>query len=998
MHFSANASPHRSGNSNDDQQPFEMSQYTPLGIQHFSAQYRNDPKVLEKLSKRICARVEQDSSELIAFCDKKIRKRRKKKKQEDDHQHEQSEPTTAPEVVSASDLLLGACLGQGSFSSVFVLEKHFQNQLTPATPAPPPPRRGRRGKQGNSSHHRSVSNRSASYDQSNSNNSTSNRSSTRTGRSKTPSLRRKLRQKYKNCENDGSNRSETNSSQRSRSLSLTRSKSKEKYLPIASGSPTKVNSKAHRISASGSISGESPKSTRSRSLSASIRHGFQAVFRGGKSDKDGNSHYEDYQDEEVDICESPVKTSRMSKSHHIRSNNDEGAFEKNHSGRGLFKKGKSRSVSCSRRRRSRRSRSRGSEGGRISETEKTADTTCTDDFSVDSPSKSNRGDIYNEGDLVVKVLQPKLMNQPKLFANCAAGLIREGLFLAAIDHPHVLKVHAWTSPNGWMDFAALSSKEGDLYDGYLLVLERLKGGSLKKWIRQWHQEYVDEERAIAAVAAMEAAEDMKRSERSRRSRSRSRLGLPRTLSFTTSSHGSAASFSFGGNTSQSGSSSRLRHTILKRRSQSQINSEDMAAAAPLLGSSHYDSIDSNERQFPYTTKWPKTQLADRASLLMQLSDTVKYLHKHRILHRDLKPDNLGVTFVDPRSNSHGRQKQYPSSLSLKIFDFDIARLVPEDPKVVKELGMLSSSKKKKLKRVSSSGSVQSFDPEILNENSSSNKCSNRSGRSLSPLRSCSSLSGEKQDNSSRRRKKGKYRGQRPRPGASVADTLSTYGTDPDAPLAHSLSEHGDLKLEGDTLFEMTAKMGSPRYMAPEIARNEPYNLRSEVYTVCLLIHEVLTLQKPYDELAPEDHGKLVHFDLPGYRPPVFTEWNWPTELEDVLHKGWGEISQRPSMKEVHSVLKRALPKLCPELVPAKTPLQVVVPSTTALAEDSVLITQPLDRTPQKEPRKKGRNLFHRTPKKCKSKRSSRSSSLTPTASNSDFSLSYDEPLAVDVAQ
>jgi hypothetical protein len=84
-------------------------------------------------------------------------------------------------------------------------------------------------------------------------------------------------------------------------------------------------------------------------------------------------------------------------------------------------------------------------------------------------------------------------------------LIREGLFLAAIDHPHVLKVHAWTSPNGWMDFAALNArKEGDLYDGYLLVLERLKGGSLKGWMRKWHDDHTDEQRAVTK-AAMEAA-------------------------------------------------------------------------------------------------------------------------------------------------------------------------------------------------------------------------------------------------------------------------------------------------------------------------------------------------------------------------------------------------------------------------------------------------------------------------------------------------------------
>merc|ERR1712232_1287237 len=120
----------------DDQQPFDLTQYSPLGIQHYGAIYKNDPKALEKLSRRICARVEQDSSDLLTFCDKRIRKRQKKleeeqlirnhlqrqqqtknykknKKQQQDPEEHSPPASAAPEVVSGSDLLLGACLGQG---------------------------------------------------------------------------------------------------------------------------------------------------------------------------------------------------------------------------------------------------------------------------------------------------------------------------------------------------------------------------------------------------------------------------------------------------------------------------------------------------------------------------------------------------------------------------------------------------------------------------------------------------------------------------------------------------------------------------------------------------------------------------------------------------------------------------------------------------------------------------------------------------------------------
>ncbi len=569
-----------------------------------------------------------------------------------------------------------------------------------------------------------------------------------------------------------------------------------------------------------------------------------------------------------------------------------------------------------------------------------------------------------------------------LFDSTAAGLIREGLFLASIDHPHVLKVHAWTSPNGWMDFASLAQKEGDLYDGYLLVLERLMGGSLKGWMRKWQIEHAEEQKAISAVAAME--------ERKHEKSQRKRLGLPRSLSFTGSSMES---------NSLSGSSQHLRHTVLRRKEKECSSPQSTAT------DSTYSQFSSSDRSLPYDCKWPTTHLSDRMSLLMQLSDTVKYLHKHRILHRDLKPDNLGVTFVDPNTK---QKKEYPSNLSLKVFDFDIARLVPEDPTEHEQKSLRKSKHKRRGQSVDRS--VKSLDADMF----VSSKRGGRSvgGRSVSPLRSSNSLGGGDPSQRSRRKK---YRGQRPtgRPNNTTDQPTSPI---PTVISAVALEEPETLPV--DALFEMTAKMGSPRYMAPEIARGEAYNLKSEVYTVCLLVHEVLTLQKPYDELAPEDHSKLVHFDLPGYRPPIYSEWEWPAELEEVLHLGWGDISQRPSMKDVHSVLKKALPRICPDLLMRKSSLAEDVDATITVSNSSrrtrsIVTTPPaapslITRShseAEKDHSKKmgGRSLFrHRSHHSRHSTRSGhkhRSSSLTPTASNSDFSLSNDEPLAAaSVAQ
>ena len=56
---------------------------------------------------------------------------------------------------------------------------------------------------------------------------------------------------------------------------------------------------------------------------------------------------------------------------------------------------------------------------------------------------------------------------------------------------------------------------------------------------------------------------------------------------------------------------------------------------------------------------------ERIDMLYQLADGLAYLHAQRILHRDLKPDNIGFDYRDPTT--------------VKIFDFNVARTLPSPP-------------------------------------------------------------------------------------------------------------------------------------------------------------------------------------------------------------------------------------------------------------------------------------------------------------------------------
>lgn len=90
----------------------------------------------------------------------------------------------------------------------------------------------------------------------------------------------------------------------------------------------------------------------------------------------------------------------------------------------------------------------------------------------------------------------------------------------------------------------------------------------------------------------------------------------------------------------------------------------------------------------------------------------------------------------------------------------------------------------------------------------------------------------------------------------------------------------------------------PRYMSPECARGDPYNAKSDVYAVALLLHELYSLEKPYDDIPSELHDDMVFYG--SARPPLPPKW--PPLLKVALQEAWNErISTRPTMRGFHAI-------------------------------------------------------------------------------------------------
>lgn len=108
----------------------------------------------------------------------------------------------------------------------------------------------------------------------------------------------------------------------------------------------------------------------------------------------------------------------------------------------------------------------------------------------------------------------------------------------------------------------------------------------------------------------------------------------------------------------------------------------------------------------------------------------------------------------------------------------------------------------------------------------------------------------------------------------------------------------------DDTYHLSGMVGSLRYMAPEVANGQPYNLKCDVYSLSVLLWEVLALTKPYaKDSEPKKFIKKVIQG--GTRPKIQPEW--PATVKTLLAKGWTpNVEARYTMREVNEALATEL--------------------------------------------------------------------------------------------
>jgi len=110
-----------------------------------------------------------------------------------------------------------------------------------------------------------------------------------------------------------------------------------------------------------------------------------------------------------------------------------------------------------------------------------------------------------------------------------------------------------------------------------------------------------------------------------------------------------------------------------------------------------------------------------------------------------------------------------------------------------------------------------------------------------------------------------------------------------------IADFGMSRMNQNANTILTQGVGTPKWMAPELMRNEKYNEKVDVYSYALMIWEMLSNQVPYFEYGAMD--LLMEVAVNGKRPKIPV--HCPTALASLIAECWdANPKKRPSFADI----------------------------------------------------------------------------------------------------
>lgn len=105
----------------------------------------------------------------------------------------------------------------------------------------------------------------------------------------------------------------------------------------------------------------------------------------------------------------------------------------------------------------------------------------------------------------------------------------------------------------------------------------------------------------------------------------------------------------------------------------------------------------------------------------------------------------------------------------------------------------------------------------------------------------------------------------------------------------------------DGRYLLSGMTGSVRYMSPEVYKDLPYTETCDTYSYTIMVWEMLTLKKPFDNMGTLDRLVRRVFEK-GQRPGIPSAW--PVVLRSLMKKGWDhDAAKRADMGTLARTIK-----------------------------------------------------------------------------------------------
>jgi serine/threonine protein kinase len=109
------------------------------------------------------------------------------------------------------------------------------------------------------------------------------------------------------------------------------------------------------------------------------------------------------------------------------------------------------------------------------------------------------------------------------------------------------------------------------------------------------------------------------------------------------------------------------------------------------------------------------------------------------------------------------------------------------------------------------------------------------------------------------------------------------------------------KKTDDGLYNLTGMTGSPRYMAPEVALEQHYNEKCDVYSFALMLWQIYALKTPFELYGMKSMKSRV---WSGELKRPFVDAAWPVPIKSLLKRAWSrDLSKRPGFPQISKILR-----------------------------------------------------------------------------------------------